>query len=96
MKHIPTGISVKSQVHRSPIQNKAHAYKLLCGRVQEQKFCQQNAEYAAKRKKALSDTGRGGAIRTYNFYKGFIVDHTTNKQTNDIKGVLKGRLDLLK
>lgn len=95
MRHIPTGIAVKSQVHRSPQQNKAHAYKLLCGRVQETKFAQQNSAYAERRKKILGDTGRGGARRTYNFYKGFVVDHETGKQTNDVKGIMKGKLDLI-
>jgi peptide chain release factor 1 len=71
MKHIPTGIAVKSQVHRSPQQNKAHAYSLLCGRVQERKFAEQNGEYAVKRKKALGDTGRGGARRTLLFLQRF-------------------------
>ncbi len=95
MKHIPTGIFVKSQVHRSPQQNKAHAYSLLCGRVQEQKFIEQNTEYAEKRKKILGNTGRGGARRTYCFYKGFVSDHISGRKTNDIKGIMKGDLDLL-
>lgn len=95
MKHIPTGIAVKSQVHRSPQQNKAHAYNLLCGRVQERKFLEQNSEYSAKRKKALGDTGRGGARRTYCFYKGFVSDHITGRKTNDIKEITKGNLDIL-
>lgn len=95
MKHIPTGISVKSQVHRSPQQNKSHAYALLCGRVQEQKFSEENKDYANKRKAVLSNTGRGGARRTYCFYKGFVSDHFTGKKTNDIKEVMKGDLDIL-
>jgi peptide chain release factor 1 len=95
MKHIPTGIAVKSQVHRSPQQNKAHAYNLLCGRVQEKKFLEQNSEYAAKRKKALGETGRGGARRTYCFYKNFVSDHVTGRKTNDIKEIMKGNLDIL-
>lgn len=95
MKHIPTGISVKSQVHRSPQQNKAHAYSLLCGRVQEQKFAEQNQEYSMKRKALLGNTGRGGARRTYCFYKGFVSDHTTGRKTNDIKEIMKGNLDIL-
>ena len=95
MKHIPTGIAVKSQVHRSPQQNRSHAYNLLCGRVQEQKFIEQNTEYAEKRKKILGNTGRGGARRTYCFYKGFVSDHISGRKTNDIKGIMKGDLDLL-
>ena len=95
MRHIPTGITVKSQVHRSYVQNKAHAYELLCGRVREQQFAAQNSEYSSRRKALLGDTGRGGARRTYNFYKGFVVDHLTGKQTNDVKAITKGRLDIL-
>lgn len=95
MKHIPTGIFVKSQVHRSPQQNKAHAYSLLCGRVQEQKFSEQNKEYAEKRKSVLSNTGRGGSRRTYCFYKGYVSDHLTGKQTNNIKDIMKGNLDII-
>jgi peptide chain release factor 1 len=95
MKHIPTGIAVKSQVHRSPQQNKSHAYSLLCGRVQEKKFAEQNGEYATKRKRLLANTGRGGARRTYCFYKGFVSDHITGKKCHNIKEVMKGNLDLL-
>lgn len=95
MKHLPTGISVKSQVHRSPQQNKSHAYTLLCGRVQEQKFAEQNSEYASRRKQMLGDSGRGGSRRTYNFYSSVITDHITGRKTNDIKAILKGRLDIL-
>lgn len=95
MKHIPTGIAVKSQVHRSPQQNRSHAYVLLCGRVQEQRYAEQNSEYAARRKKALGDTGRGGARRTYNLYGSVITDHVTGRKTNDVKSIMKGKLDIL-
>lgn len=95
MTHRPTGISVKSQVHRSPQQNKSHAYRLLCGRVQEQEFAQKNQQYADRRKSLLGDTGRGGARRTYNLYKNIIIDHLSGKQTNDIKAIMKGNIHIL-
>ena len=95
MKHIPTGISVFIENEREQIRNKKLAYEILCGRVQDFYYSQQNTEYADQRKALLGDTGRGGARRTWNLYKSIIIDHVTNKQTNDVKAVLKGRLDLI-
>lgn len=95
MHHKPTGVAVRVQVYRSQQQNRAMAYKLLCGRVQDDALARQNAAYGERRRAMLGDSGRGGARRTYNFYKGFVADHGTGRQTNDIKAVMKGKLEVL-
>ena len=95
MKHKPTGLSVFIN-GRDQQQNKKRAYEILSGRIQDYYYSQQNQEYSAKRKALLGDSGRGGSKRTWNFYKGFIVDHSSNKQTYDVKSVVKGNLDILR
>lgn len=95
MVHIPTGLSVRVQVYRSQHQNRAMALQLLSGRLQEQQYAQDNSAYADKRRNLLGDGGRGSAARTYNFYKTIVVDHRSGKQTNDIKSIMKGNLDLI-
>lgn len=95
MKHLPTGLSVFIN-GRDQGQNKKRAYEILSGRIQDYYYNQQNEEYARKRKNLLGDSGRGGSKRTWNFYKGFITDHSTGKQTYDIKSILKGNLNLLR
>lgn len=95
MKHVPTGLSVFIN-GRDQHQNKKRAYEILSGRVQDFYYNQQNEEYAKKRKSLLGDSGRGGSKRTWNFYKGFITDHSTGKQTYDVKSVLKGSINLLR
>ena len=94
MKHIPSGLSVFIN-GRDQGQNKSKAYEILAGRVYDHYYALENAEYSAKRKNILGDGGRGGAARTYNLYKSIIVDHRTGKQTNDVKSILKGELDLI-
>jgi len=46
----------------------------------------------------LGQGGRGETekIRTYNFLKGFAIDHRTGKKTGNVKAITKGNLDLLK
>jgi len=95
MRHKPTGLWVRVTTSRSQQMNKATAKRLLAGRIQEREYAAQNAQYAEKRKAMLGDTGRGGSRRTYNFFKGFVSDHVRGTQTYDLKGVMKGRLELL-
>lgn len=95
MKHIPTGISVFIN-GRDQHQNRTTARRILSGRVQDHYYSLQNAEYATKRKSLLGDRGRGGARRTYNIFKGFVVDHVLGTRTNDVKAIMKGNLDLLR
>lgn len=96
MVHRSTGLSVRVQVYRSQQQNRALALELLGGRVQDHQNALDNAAYADKRRNLLGDGGRGGAVRTYNLYKSIVVDHRTGRQTNDIKSIMKGDLDLVR
>ena len=95
MVHIPTGLSVRVQVYRSQQQNKAFALELLGGRVQDHQNALDNAAYADKRRNLLGDGGRGSATRTYNFYSSVVIDHRLGTKTQNIKGILKGQLELL-
>jgi protein subunit release factor A len=39
--------------------------------------------------------GRGNKVRTYNFIRGEIEDHTLNKKTNEVKSFMKGNFKVL-
>ncbi|RDJ35121.1 MAG: PCRF domain-containing protein [Crenarchaeota archaeon] len=76
--------------------NRRDAIRIITARINQFDQEKKDREYGKKRK-VLSKGGRGETdkIRTYNFLKGFAVDHRTGKKTNNIKGVMKGDLNLL-
>jgi len=92
--HKPTGLQVFIK-GRDQHQNRAKAFEILTGRVQDHYYSQQNSEYASHRKSLLGDTGRGGARRTYNLFKNLITDHELGTKTNDVKSILKGNLSII-
>ena len=94
MVHIPTGTSVfingRDQVH-----NRKEALRILTAKVNKMKQEHEKEHYYRGRKQQLGDGGRGDKIRTYNFVRGEIIDHQLNKETNNVKGFMKGNLDIL-
>lgn len=44
LKHIPTGIVIKCQRERSQAQNRFHAQRILCERIEQIKFGQESKE----------------------------------------------------
>lgn len=93
--HPRTGLSVFIQNERDQHSNRRRAIRIITARVNEFDQSQQDVENNINRK-TLSQGGRSDSnkIRTYNFLKGFAVDHRTGKKTN-IKSFMKGNLELL-
>ena len=96
MTHKPTGIQVFVNTGRSQGANKLEARRILAARVAQHRNAKQQASYNRKRKSQLSDQGRGGKERTYNFIRGEIKDHRSGKRTRNITAVMKGNFDLLR
>lgn len=94
MKHEKTGIEVFIQ-GRSQKKNKEKARKILEQRVSDHYNNKNQSKYDKIRKDQVADCGRSDKTRTYNFIKGFIQDHKTNKTIRDIKGFMKGKLGII-
>lgn len=94
MVHKPSGLRVMIN-GRDQSRNKEDARAILTARVNDLISGRQEADYAKLRKEQMGTGGRGQKVRTYNFIRGEIVDHTLNKSTKDVKSVMKGHLEIL-
>lgn len=93
IKHIPTGLVVKSQTQRSQHQNRATAMRLLLSLIYAQRLDAQKAEmerfYGEK-----GSVSWGNQIRSYVFqpYR-MVKDLRTGVETSNVQGVMDGDLD---
>lgn len=94
VKHKETGIVVFIN-GRDQHANKRDAIQIMTARVQDKRKAAADKEYAEFRRKTLGDGGRGQKVRTYNFMESRVTDHRLNKKVTNIKGIMKGELDLL-
>lgn len=94
MKHKPTGLAVFVN-GRDQGQNKQEALRILTAKVNDRANREKEEEYGGLKSAQLSDRGRGGKARTYNFIEHRVTDHRTGAETRDIKGVMKGNLFIL-
>lgn len=94
MKHLPTGLSVHI-IGRSQLANKKEALKILTTKVNEKFITDENEKHNYLRKKTLGDGSRGDKIRTYNFIDSRATDHRFNIKTGNIKGIMRGDIELL-
>ncbi len=92
LTHIPTGITAYADT-RTREASYRMALKDLEGKVADTKAKKKAEEKKQRRDIAIKETK---VVRTYNFSRGTVVDHTTGKQAS-LKNILeKGRLDLLR
>lgn len=93
--HKPTGLQAIVD-KRDQGTSKREALEILTQRVNDHVNSKQHGEYNINRKNQLGDAGRGDKVRTYNFIRGDVTDHRTNRTTNQIKKIMKGQFELLK
>ncbi len=93
LRHLPSGIVIRSQSQRSQLKNKELAFKLLAAKLRQREEAKRDAEmsvlYGQK-----SDTSFGSQIRSYVMHPYQMVkDHRTDKETGNIQAVLDGDID---
>jgi peptide chain release factor 1 len=95
IKHLPTGIIVRSQEQRSQIQNRARAMDILRAKLLEREQRAQAEAIGAERRSMVGSGERSEKIRTYNFPQNRITDHRIQLTLHSLDRVLEGDLDEL-
>ena len=93
--HIPTGLIVRCQDGRSQLKNRDKAMNILRSRLLEQRQAEENAKYAAVRKKQIGSGDRNEKIRTYNYPQNRITDHRINYTMYNLAAFMEGEIDEL-
>lgn len=93
--HIPTGMYVACQIHRSQHENKAAALQLLKTRIYDQMVREKEASEGATRQSLIGHGERSEKIRTYNYPQNRCTDHRIGFTINRLDAVMDGRIDLV-
>ena len=75
IKHIPSGIMVRSEQQRSQHQNKAKALQILSAKLLEIEREAQASAISSERRSMVGSGERSEKIRTYNYPQNRITDH---------------------
>jgi peptide chain release factor 2 len=87
IKHIPTGIMVKSSQTRSQLQNKQNALTMLKATLLKKEEERQEKELATYKAASLESV-----IRTYDFALNYVKDSRIGYKTSQVEKVMKGEL----
>lgn len=93
--HIPTGIAVACQIHRSQHENKAAAIQLLKTRIYNQMLAEKEEKEGNTRKSLVGHGERSEKIRTYNYPQNRVTDHRIGFTINRLDVIMEGKLDLV-
>lgn len=93
--HVPTGVSVASQVHKSQHENKSAAMTLLKARIYENMLREKEEKEGAIRKSLIGHGDRSEKIRTYNYPQNRVTDHRIGFTINRLDVIMEGKLDLV-
>ncbi|MDE6047447.1 MAG: peptide chain release factor 1 [Anaeroplasmataceae bacterium] len=93
--HIPTGMYVACQIHRSQHENKATALALLKTRMYDQMLQEKEEKEGAERQSLIGRGDRSEKIRTYNYPQNRVTDHRIGFTINRLDAVIDGKLDLV-
>src|SRR3989344_1328025 len=93
IKHIPTGIVVKSQTERSQAQNREIAMGILRSKIYAQEEERKQSQITGERAAQLGTGDRSEKIRTYNFPQDRVTDHRIGKSWGNLEDVMNGKLD---
>ncbi|MDH5490461.1 MAG: peptide chain release factor 1 [Myxococcales bacterium] len=95
LKHIPTGIVVRSEEQRSQHQNLARAMQILRAKLLEQAEREQADAIGAERRSMVGSGDRSEKIRTYNYPQNRVTDHRIQLTLHCLDRVMSGELDEL-
>src|SRR5580700_574034 len=91
--HKPSGLVVRCADQRSQQKNRIRAMKVLRSRLLEAKIAEEDAKYAAHRKRQVGTGERNEKIRTYNFPQNRVTDHRIELTLYNLANVIDGDLD---
>lgn len=94
LRHLPSGIVIRSESQRSQLKNREMAWKLLKAKLiqleEQKREAEMSTLYGQK-----SDVSFGSQIRSYVLHPYQMVkDHRTDAETGNIQAVLDGELDM--
>ncbi|MBW2628575.1 MAG: peptide chain release factor 1 [Deltaproteobacteria bacterium] len=92
IKHIPSGIMVRSEQQRSQHQNKAKALQILSAKLLEIEREAQASAISSERRSMVGSGERSEKIRTYNYPQNRITDHRIQLTLHNLDHVMQGEL----
>jgi peptide chain release factor 1 len=92
IKHIPSGIMVRSEQQRSQHQNKAKALQILSAKLLEIERAAQASAISSERRNMVGTGERSEKIRTYNYPQNRITDHRIQLTLHNLDHVMEGDL----
>ncbi len=95
IKHIPSGLMVRSEQQRSQHQNKAKALQILSAKLLDIEREAQASAISSERRSMVGTGERSEKIRTYNFPQNRITDHRIQLTLHSLDRVVEGDLDEL-
>ena len=90
IKHLPTGIQVRSDGQRSQHQNKATAMSILSAKLLEMEQRAQADAVSSERRDMVGSGDRSEKIRTYNFPQNRVTDHRIQLTLHSLDKVIEG------
>jgi peptide chain release factor 1 len=93
LRHIPSGIMVRSEEQRSQHQNLARAMQILRAKLLEIEEREQAAAIGAERRAMVGTGERSEKIRTYNYPQNRVTDHRIQLTLHDLPSLLDGNID---
>jgi len=92
IKHIPSGIMVRSEQQRSQHQNKAKAMQILSAKLLDIEREAQASAISSERRSMVGSGERSEKIRTYNYPQNRITDHRIQLTLHNLDQVIQGDL----
>ena len=92
IKHIPSGIMVRSEQQRSQHQNKAKALQILSAKLLEIEREAQASAISSERRSMVGSGERSEKIRTYNYPENRVTDHRIPKTWHNMDKIIEGDL----
>ena len=93
IKHLPSGIMVRSEQQRSQHQNKAKAMQILSAKLLDLEREAQASAISSERRSMVGSGERSEKIRTYNFPQNRVTDHRIQLTLHSLDRMIEGDLD---
>jgi peptide chain release factor 1 len=95
LRHIPSGIMVRSEDQRSQHQNLARAMQILRAKLLERAQREQDDAISAERRGMVGSGERSEKVRTYNYPQNRVTDHRIGLTLHNLDRIVEGELDEL-